>query len=410
MKRRRKTQSNSALLAALVILVLIAVGGYFVYQGLVNNNVIAPISVSDGEDEKAASDAARDPGPTLEPGVTVGAVGSGGTQKGDWYELYFNNPIYPDDPKNHKGGMDEQLVKLMDKATKTLDVADYDFDLENVADAMVRAKQRGVVVRMVTDSDTINNVKNKEIQAALDKLKKADIKFIGDERGPIMHNKFTVVDKQYISTGSWNYTDGDTYKLNNHMIIITNPQLAQNYTVEFEKMFVKKQFGPTKDKGVPNPVLTINGVKVENYFASEDGVANKIIDTIKTGKQSIYFMAFSFTHDGIAQAMEERAKAGLKFGGVFETTGSQTQFSEYGKFKKAGLEVYTDGNPWVMHHKVIIIDEQTVVMGSFNFSDNADKSNDENILIIHDATIAKAFKAEYDKVLALAKNPPTKKK
>jgi phosphatidylserine/phosphatidylglycerophosphate/cardiolipin synthase-like enzyme len=78
--------------------------------------------------------------------------------------------------------------------------------------------------------------------------------------------------------------------------------------------------------------------------------------------------------------------------------------------KKAGLDVYTDGNPWVMHHKVIIIDEQTVVFGSFNFSDNANTQNDENILIIQDPVLAKAFKAEYDRVLAVAKNPPKKKK
>jgi phosphatidylserine/phosphatidylglycerophosphate/cardiolipin synthase-like enzyme len=263
---------------------------------------------------------------------------------------------------------------------------------------------------MVTDSDTINNVKNKEVQDAFAKLKKANIPFIGDERGPIMHNKFTVVDKQWLSTGSMNYTDGDTYHLNNNLIIINNAQLAQNYTVEFEKMFVNKKFGPNKEKGVPNPILTIQGVKVENYFAAEDGVTQHIIDTIGLAKQSVYFMAFSFTDDGIGKAMEDKAKAGLKVGGVFETTGSGTVYSEYGKMKKAGLDVYTDGNPWVMHHKVIIIDEQVVIFGSFNFSSNADKSNDENILIVHDPAMAKSFKAEYDRVLAQAKNPPVKAK
>ncbi|NWJ98067.1 MAG: hypothetical protein HXX20_20105 [Chloroflexi bacterium] len=406
----KKNSPSRSIISVLVALVVIGFGGYVATQNNTPKTDSPAVSTVTGEDEeKQVGDLSRQSGPTLPSGVTVGAFGSLAPLKTDWYELYFTNPIYPDDPKNHKGGPDEPLVKMMDKATKTLDVADYDFDLANVADAMVRAKARGVQVRMVTDSDTINNVKNKEVQDALSKLKKANIPFIGDERGPIMHNKFTIVDNQWLSTGSMNYTDGDTYHLNNHLIILNYAPLAQNYTAEFEKMFVKKQFGPNKDKGVPNPVVTIQGVKVENYFAPEDGVAQRIIDTIAPAKQSVYFLAFSFTHDGIGQAIQDKAKAGLKVGGVFETTGSNTAFSEYGKMKQAGLEVYTDGNPWVMHHKVIIVDEQTVIFGSFNFSINADKSNDENILIVHDPKMAKAFKAEYDRILDLAKNPPVKK-
>jgi phosphatidylserine/phosphatidylglycerophosphate/cardiolipin synthase-like enzyme len=51
-----------------------------------------------------------------------------------------------------------------------------------------------------------------------------------------------------------------------------------------------------------------------------------------------------------------------------------------------------------------------VIFGSFNFSDNADKENDENLLIVDDENLARAFKTEYDRVLAVAKaKPPTKK-
>src|SRR5262245_39541664 len=69
---------------------------------------------------------------------------------GAWFQVYFTAPVYPDDPNKHQGGIDTKLVALMDQAQKTLDVADYDFDLADVADAMVRAKGRGVTVRMVT--------------------------------------------------------------------------------------------------------------------------------------------------------------------------------------------------------------------------------------------------------------------
>lgn len=346
------------------------------------------------------------------PGATDTSLGSGGSATSDWYELHFTSPEYPTNKDHYKGGLDTYLVNLMNKSTKTLDVADYDFDLSNVADAMVAAKNRGVVVRMVTDTDTYTN-KDASVQAAFKKLLDAKIPIVQDNRGPIMHNKFTVVDKTYVETGSWNYTLYDTYRLNNNMIIIHDPKLAENYTVEFEKMFVKKTFGPNKAKGVPNPVLTIGGVKVQNYFAAEDGVSTHIVDELNKATKSIYFMAFSFTAENIGDAVINKAKAGVTVGGVFETTGSNTQYSEYGKMsalKLPNLQVHTDGNPYVMHHKVFIIDEKTVIFGSFNFSDNADTANDENLLIVEDPNMAKAFKAEYDRVLAVALNPPTKKK
>ena len=59
-----------------------------------------------------------------------------------------------------------------------------------------------------------------------------------------------------------------------------------------------------------------------------------------------------------------------------------------------------------MHHKVIIIDGHTVIFGSFNFSNNADKDNDENLLIVDDAGFARPFVEEFDRVLALARDPP----
>lgn len=343
-----------------------------------------------------------------QPGSTPVTTGGGGTTQGSWYQLYFTSPTYPDDPQAHRGGIDEKLVALIDRAQRTVDVAAYDFDLEDVSDALVRAQGRGVRVRMVTDSDTVAN-DDEAIQAAFGKLKGARIPIIEDNRRGIMHNKFTVVDARWVSTGSWNYTDGDTYRLNNMMIVIESPELATNYSAEFAKMFEKKQFGPTKDKLIPNPVITVSGTRIETCFASENRCADRIIATLSTSTRSIRFLAFSFTSTPIAQTMLDRRASGVSLAGIFETTGSDTQYSAYGKLKGQGVEVYTDGNPYMMHHKAIIIDERIVIFGSFNFSDNANTSNDENLLIVDNPEIARAFLAEYERVLAVAKNPPKRR-
>jgi phosphatidylserine/phosphatidylglycerophosphate/cardiolipin synthase-like enzyme len=105
----------------------------------------------------------------------------------------------------------------------------------------------------------------------------------------------------------------------------------------------------------------------------------------------------------------ERAKAGVKVRGVFENTGSDTAYSEYGGMKKAGLDVWQDGNPYLMHHKIFIVDGKTVVLGSFNFSENAETQNDENLLIVDDPSLAQQFTAEFGRVYDQAKNPPNKK-
>ncbi len=323
------------------------------------------------------------------------------------YQVYFTTPRYRDnDPLEYEGGPDEKLVAMMDRATRTLDVAAYDFDLRNVAEAMARAAGRGVRVRMVTDTDTIEDTDNAAVVASLAVVKKAKIPIVDDRRGPIMHHKFTVVDGEWVSTGSMNYTSGDAYRLNNNLIVARSKQLAQNYTAEFEKMFVEHQFGPNKTPGSPFPRLTLGASAAENYFAPEDEVGDKIVKWVEGAQQSIHFMAFSFTHDDIGEAMLARAKAGVELQGVFESTGSNTQFSEFGRMKKANADVYQDGSPYAMHHKVILLDGRRVIFGSFNFSQNADTDNDENLLVIDDTALAAQFEAEFQRMVELAKSPP----
>src|SRR5215203_4977579 len=98
---------------------------------------------------------------------------------------------------------------------------------------------------MVTDTDTLQN-KDAAIQLAFKTLRDAGITVVDDQRRPIMHHKFVVSDGAVVLTGSWNFTTGDTYRLNNNAVIVHSPPVAQNYSAEFEKMFVGRKFGPSK--------------------------------------------------------------------------------------------------------------------------------------------------------------------
>jgi phosphatidylserine/phosphatidylglycerophosphate/cardiolipin synthase-like enzyme len=316
------------------------------------------------------------------------------SQAAAWYAIHFTSPQYPDEPRYHQGGVDERLIDFISSVQRSIDIAVYDFDLINVAEALIAARDRGVTVRLVTDSDNAG-------ERAVSLLRQSGIAVVEDDRGDLMHNKFAVADGRFVWTGSWNFTEKDTYNYNNNAVLIESVDLARNYETVFEEMFTHKRFG----RGRPPTLRTrflIRGVMVESYFSPEDQVSSKIIARLREAQRQIDFMVFSFTRDDIGQALLERAQAGVVVRGVFESTGSETRFSEFGRLQQAGLDVRQDGNPFLMHHKVIIIDERTVIFGSYNFSLNAEEDNDENLLIVDDPAFAAPFLTEFERIFTQA--------
>jgi phosphatidylserine/phosphatidylglycerophosphate/cardiolipin synthase-like enzyme len=313
---------------------------------------------------------------------------------GTWYRLYFTNP----DPNNPTGGIPDKIAESFNAAQRTLDLAIYELDLPVLSEALIAASRRGVRVRVVTDSDSLSEEPIQDLMAA-------GIPVVDDQRDPIMHDKFVVIDSSIVWTGSMNFTTNDAYRNNNNFIQITSTRLAQNYTTEFEEMFTRREFGPTSTANTPNPTITINNTLLENYFSSEDGVAALVLDVLQSAQSSIYFMAFSFTRTDFANALIEKAQAGLPVQGVFETRQiAAGGDAAWNALTTAGVDVRQDGNPYLLHSKVFIIDQQIVITGSYNFSRNAEENNDENILIIHNPEIAAAYFAEWQKVWAQA-NP-----
>lgn len=327
-----------------------------------------------------------------------------------WYEVLFTTPQRTGTPPaGSRGRLDERLVRLIDGAQQTVDIAAYDFGLENVADALIRARERGIAVRVVTDTD---NLENRPVQLVIE----AGIPVIGDQRRALMHHKFAVIDGRTVITGAWNFAERDTYRHNNNAVLFDSVALARNFTSEFEKMFDDRTFGPTKPANVPNPAIEQSGVRVETRFASEQEVVPDILERLNSARSSIAFMAFSFTLDEVGTALLERNEAGVGVWGVVESTGSETQFSEFSRLKAlgqdsaappfpgcdAGPPVIQDGNPFLMHHKVFVIDERTVIFGSFNFTANAADDNDEALLIVDDEDMARQYLAEFCRVYNVA--------
>lgn len=334
-------------------------------------------------------------------GVNLLGTGDGGDEPvvvsnaGEWYQIYFTNPTCPPEAER-SGGLDETIAEDIRQAQRQVDVAAFDFDSEPMVNALIELENRGVVVRVVTDEDNGS-------LSSINRLRRNGISVVEDKRSALMHDKFVVIDGRYLWTGSMNFTTNGVYCNNNNLVRFDSPELAANYTAELSEMYDDQAFGPTSPDNAPNKALAINGVRIENYFASEEKIGPALAALINGADQEILFLAFSFTLDDVGESMLDRAAAGVTVRGVFETTGSETDFSYYPVMLSEGLQVRQDGNPRIMHHKVIIIDRDTVVFGSYNFSNSANDSNDENLLIVYDPTFASAFVAEFEKVWGEAK-------
>jgi phosphatidylserine/phosphatidylglycerophosphate/cardiolipin synthase-like enzyme len=331
-------------------------------------------------------------------GSTVVPIVPPAGSSNDWYDIYFTDPTCPDEAQR-VGGLDETIAADLGNATLQVDVAAFDLDAEPIVNALIELEERGINVRVVTDADNAD-------QSSINRLRRNGISVVEDGRSALMHNKFIVIDGRYTWLGSMNFTSNGAYCNNNNLVRIDSPELANNYITEMSEMYDGRQFGPRSPLNTPNEQLTIDGVQVENYFASEKELAPIISTLISQAKNDVKFMAFSFTHEDIGEAMFERAEAGVNVQGVFETTGSNTEYSYYPDMAAAGLpnlQVRQDGNRRIMHHKVVIIDGSTTIFGSFNFSGNANDSNDENILIVHDPEFASYFLEEFQSVWNEAK-------
>ncbi len=319
-------------------------------------------------------------------------------QPADWYEIYFTDPTCP--PKAERvGGIDETIAADLRQAQLQVDMAAFEFNSEPILEALIALERRGVPVRVVLDADY-------EDTSAVRRLRRNGISVIVDNRSALMHNKFVVIDGRYTWVGSMNLTTNGVYCNNNNLVRIDSPRLAQNYITELDEMYDDRRFGPRSPENTPNERLILDGIQVENYFAPEREVAPIIGDLVNSAQSEILFMAFAFTTDLIGEPMLDRGETGVSVRGVFETTGSESNFSYYGDMHDSGfnnIQVRQDGNPRIMHHKVIILDRQTVVFGSFNFSNSANDSNDENIVIVHDRTFTSFFVEEFNAVWNEAK-------
>lgn len=267
----------------------------------------------------------------------------------------------------------------INSANFSVHCAIYDVNLKNVINALSKKSKSADVKVVIDNSNNHGQIKGNGVKE--------------DNDRQLMHNKFCVIDKKIVLTGSFNPTDNDNSRNNNNVLVIYSKALSENYEDEFSELWSGTFSGGNK---VKHPVIYVNGIKIENYFCPEDNCESHIVDLISSAKSSVYFMDFSFTSKEIADAI--MMKKDLDTKGIVDSSQSSNKYSQLKRLQEAGVNVEKDKNKYKMHHKVFIIDNETVATGSFNPTSSGDEKNDENLLIVHDKNITSNFLNEFDSI------------
>ena len=324
---------------------------------------------------------------------------------------------------NGNTDLEALVIEKIEAAEATIDIALYSFDLPDVTDALIAAKDRGVLIRFVYEHRAT-------YQGEVTRLINNGIWVIDDAFGPnngegLMHHKLWIFDaanadptKPWVMTGSWNLSVQGTVTDIQNAMLIQDQALATVCTEEFNEMWGstiflpnpdQSRFGANKLDNTPK-LFNIAGREASMYFAPSDGWLGALIQHVREADYSIDFCVLSYTRYDLCDEMEDRWMnvPGMAVRGIFDSGESGNQYSQYWPMSGIGdyawnpvADVWLDAEYGTLHHKYMILDanrpasDPVIVTGSANWSTSAYDSNDENVFILHDDDIANQYFQEY---------------
>lgn len=324
-------------------------------------------------------------------GLTIGGI-----------SMYMG-PVQLGAPDN----LEEVIIQFIDGAQKKLDIAVQEIDNWNIANAIVRAKkERKVTVNVVLEGDYLKSypglknpfiesgslMHNREIMAV---MLRAGINLKIDFNTKIFHQKFIIRDRKDLLTGSTNFTDTGVTKNLNHVIIFNDKKVADIYSEEYREI-MKGHFG-TENHGrnkIPDDEK-IDGVPIRILFAPDHNPEMEIMKQMLKARERVDYAIFTFSQSsGIDDTIIALEKAQIPVRGILDNKQGNQGWAATRVVKHGGAETYLAEKPededfqhyklGKLHHKLMVIDKQVVIGGSFNYTGAANTLNDENIFIIGD--------------------------
>jgi phosphatidylserine/phosphatidylglycerophosphate/cardiolipin synthase-like enzyme len=130
---------------------------------------------------------------------------------------------------------------------------------------------------------------------------------------------------------------------------------------------------------------------IEVYFSPKGGATEAVVEELDRAQKTVLIQAYSFTSKPIAEALLQAHKRGVRVKPILDGSQRTEKYSEADFLLHAGIPVLIDAKHAIAHNKIIIIDDQVVITGSFNFTTQAERSNAENLLVIRDTVLAQQY-------------------
>lgn len=312
--------------------------------------------------------------------------------------------------------LEKVIVDFINGAKKRLFVAVQELENEKIAEALIEARKRKVLVKVVIEQDYLKSkriqkdpwesiLKNENEANRLinDAILRSNIDVKCDYNTSIFHQKFIVRDGKSLLTGSTNFTPTGTHSNLNHVIIVHDEKVAKIYTKEFSEI-QKGHFGKDNEGHDKTPTdLVVSNVPIRVLFAPDHNPEMEIMKQMLKAKKKIEFAIFTFSKSsGIDDTMIKLLEMKIPITGAFDGKQGYQKWAAIPALKKKGAKLFAvhEGNGLgKLHHKLMVLDEEVIIAGSFNYTGPANMLNDENIIILGDLdTTSKAQKKAQKKI------------
>ena len=137
------------------------------------------------------------------------------------------------------------------------------------------------------------------------------------------------------------------------------------------------------------------------FFSPNGGCTDAVVSALQAAKKTVLVQAYSFTSAPIAKALVDAKKRGVDVRVILDKSQRTERYTGATFLANEGVPVFIDADHRIAHNKVMVIDAQTVITGSFNFTKAAERGNAENVLLIlHAPELAKRYGDNWNEHLA----------
>ena len=133
------------------------------------------------------------------------------------------------------------------------------------------------------------------------------------------------------------------------------------------------------------------------FRPGETSCESAIIGAIDGAKSSLLIQAYGFTDSQIIHAIGEAEKRGVVVRVILDKENRQPRYTGATYLRNAGIPVRIDDKVAIAHNKVMVIDGETVIGGSYNYTRSAEDKNAENVTFTKSACVAKLYTGNFER-------------